>query len=143
LAETPSIISRSADIPVSLGKFVVEEQLLKEPEEYLLLWQEVFWRNGSGFRIVKNIKQRRAKIVNEEDTKIFSFSYLHPNQVKDLYVVFRLCDDDMERFKRYLRSVGFSWRFEYGDLIDKFNAVSIEHDRRRTRRELSCHCTIC
>jgi hypothetical protein len=109
LAETPSIISRSADIPVSLGKFVVEEQLLKEPEEYLLLWQEVFWRNGSGFRIVKNIKQRRAKIVNEEDTKIFSFSYLRPNQVKDLYVVFRLCDDDMERFKRYLRSVGFSW----------------------------------
>jgi hypothetical protein len=62
-----------------------------------------FGRNGSGFRIVKNIAQRKAKIVNNENTKIFSFYYELPEEVKELYIVFRLCDDDMDKFKSYFK----------------------------------------
>jgi hypothetical protein len=142
LAETPSIISRSADIPITLGEIIVAEQFLKESQDYLILWEEVFRRNGSGFLIVKNIAQRKAKIVNNENTKFSLFIMNSPKKLKNCTSCSDCAMTIWTNSKVILRSVGFSLRLEYGDIMNMINAMSNEPERTK-RKEMSCHCTIC
>jgi hypothetical protein len=107
-SETSGFISVSGSIspvPWTLGARLNDARRTHDPLYYMALWRKVMKQKRQKYRISVDLESQTAAIKKGRHSVIVDFALADPAYVRNLYICFRLCGDDVATFLWHLRHV--------------------------------------
>ncbi len=77
----------------------------KPSSHYLKLFSRVLKSHHTGYRLVTDTEEQRVALSKPHHPAILWFPIDNPDHVRDMYICFRLCGDDIALFVKHCRRV--------------------------------------
>jgi hypothetical protein len=107
-SETSGFISISGSIspvPWTLGAQPNDATRTLDPLYYMALWRKVMKQKRQKYRISVDLESQTAAIKKGRHSIIVDFALTDPAYIRNLYICFRLCGDDVATFVWHVRHV--------------------------------------
>ncbi len=78
---------------------------IKPSSYYLKLFARVLKSHRTGYHLITDTEEQRVALTKPHHSAILWFSIENPDHVRDMYICFRLCGDDIALFVKHCRRV--------------------------------------